>query len=268
MHIRVQEGEAMGAHVKGWSVRRRTARRAERSGSGPATLDDEGFARSSRRLAAILIAVAIASIGTWMILAPPTRLDRAPGRMVGDFALADVVTGRIHRLSEHRGRVVAIVFVGTSCPVGDLYLPRLIAMADAYRSRGVDFLAIDSNASEPDAEVAAYARAAGADFPFLKDPENRVADALLAERTCEAIVVDRRGRLRYRGAIDDQYTPGRRRDAPRNEYLAVRSRRSSAVAPSRPRRRRSPAARSSGRRRRSRGRPEPRVPRPRVRAPS
>ncbi len=40
--------------------------------------------------------------------------------MVADFALRDVKTGWLHRLSEHRGRVVAIVFTGTSCPVGDL----------------------------------------------------------------------------------------------------------------------------------------------------
>ena len=126
-----------------------------------------------------------------------------------------------HRLSEHRGRVVVIVFVGTSCPIGDLYLPRLIAMADSYRRAASTSLAIDSNASEPGrGRRRLCPQRPGANFPFLKDSENRVADALLAERTCEAIVVDRRGRLRYRGAIDDQYTPGRRRDAPRNDYLA------------------------------------------------
>ena len=84
-------------------------------------------------------------------------------------------------------------------------MPRLAALATTYLDRGVDFLAIDSNASESIADLAAYARESGANFPILKDPENRVADRLLAERTCESLVVDGRNRLRYRGAIDDQY---------------------------------------------------------------
>ena len=54
----------------------------------------------------------------------------------------------------------------------------------------------------------------GAAFPILKDTDNRVADQLLAERTCEALLIDDRGRLRYRGAIDDQYGLGTRRDQP------------------------------------------------------
>ncbi len=59
----------------------------------------------------------------------------------------------------------------------------------------------------------------GRPFPVLKDADNRVADQLLAERTCEALVIDGRGRLRYRGAIDDQYGLGTRRDSPAHHYL-------------------------------------------------
>jgi peroxiredoxin len=157
----------------------------------------------------------------WAWLGGPRhgRVDRSPGQVVGDFALREAMTGRIHRLSEHRGRVVVIVFVGTSCPVGELYMGRLAELASAYRSRGVDFLAINSNASEPIAEVARHAREAAVPFPVLKDPENTIADQLLAERTCETLVLDGRGRLRYRGAIDDQYGRGTRRDEPVHNFL-------------------------------------------------
>ena len=58
------------------------------------------------------------------------------------------------------------------------------------------------------------------DFSVLKDAENRVADQVLAERTCEALVLDRRHRLRYRGAIDDQYGRRTRRDQPERTFLA------------------------------------------------
>ena len=147
------------------------------------------------------------------------RLDRAPGQVIGDFELQDVNSGRPHRLSQHRGRVLVIVFVGTSCPVGELYIGRLAELATTYRSKGVNFVAINSNASETIAEVAQHAREAGVTFPVLKDPENRVADQLLAERTCETLVLDGQGRLRYRGAIDNQYGRGTRRSEPTHNYL-------------------------------------------------
>ena len=146
-------------------------------------------------------------------------LDRGTGQLIRDFELTDVRTGQSHWLQNHQGRVVVLVFIGTSCPVGDLYMPRLIALANSYSSRGVDFLAVDSNASESNEDISNYARESGATFPLLKDEENRVADQLLAERTCEVLVIDGRSRLRYRGAIDDQYGRRSRREQPEHNYL-------------------------------------------------
>jgi hypothetical protein len=37
-----------------------------------------------------------------------------------------------------------------------------------------------------------------------KDPDNALADQLLAEQTCGVFVLDGTRRLRYHGAIDDQ----------------------------------------------------------------
>jgi peroxiredoxin len=160
-----------------------------------------------------------AGVAIWRSSSHGTILVRKPGQFVPAFELIDVRTHQLNRLSDHRGYAVVVVFVGTSCPVGDLYLPRLIELAKSYDSRAVVFLAINSNESESIDEIAEHARRAGVTFPVLKDPENRVADQLLAERTCEALVIDPAGRLRYRGAIDDQYGLGSRRDSPTHDYL-------------------------------------------------
>jgi mono/diheme cytochrome c family protein/thiol-disulfide isomerase/thioredoxin len=168
----------------------------------------------------MILLACVASGVAWKIREQTQAPRREPGQLVAGFAIRDVRTGQLHRLSDHSGRVVAIVFTGTLCPIGELYLPRLNALAKKYEIRGVDFLAINSNASEPAQDVADHARRSAIAFPVLKDDENRVADSVLAERTCEALVIDRRGRLRYRGAIDDQYALGSRRDAPAQEYLA------------------------------------------------
>ena len=167
----------------------------------------------------ILLGLGVAAGMGWYLGRRQPVLDHRPGGTVADFELPDPRTGQSNRYSDYRGRVLVIVFVGTSCPVGDLYLPRLIELSKQYEFRGVDFLAINSNESDTGEDVADYARRMQATIPILKDANNRVADQLLAERTCEALVIDERCVLRYRGAIDDQYGLGSRKDQPRHHFL-------------------------------------------------
>ncbi len=162
----------------------------------------------------------IAAALIWVSLDRRTSLDRRPGQIIPEFELVDARTGQINRAADYRGRVLVIVFVGTSCPVGDLYMPRLHELALRYESRNVDFLGINSNESDSIEDVADFARRSGAVFPIVKDTDNRAADLLLAERTCEALVIDGQGRIRYRGAIDDQYGLGKRRNRPVHQYLS------------------------------------------------
>jgi hypothetical protein len=88
-----------------------------------------------------------------------------------------------------------------------------------YRARGVTFLGIYSNSRETNAEIAEQARQFALDFPLLRDPQNVLADLALVERTPEVVVLDGRARICYRGAIDDQYGQGTRKDAPDHFYL-------------------------------------------------
>jgi len=53
--------------------------------------------------------------------------------------------------------------------------------------------------------VKEHARKHGLDFPVMKDPGNRVADAYDARRTPEVFVIDGSGILRYHGRIDENY---------------------------------------------------------------
>ena len=183
---------------------------------------------------------------------------------MANFTLKDT-EGTPVTLYGFRGkRAVVLAFTGTDCPIGNLYVPRLVELNKAYADRGVVFLAINSNAHETVEQVAAHAREYGIDFPVLKDPGNLVADLALVERTCEVLVLDGRARIRYRGAIDDQYTRGARKASPRTTTCARRSTRSWPARRSRRPPRRSPVACSTGSSR-SPGRPD--VPKggPRVR---
>jgi peroxiredoxin len=147
-------------------------------------------------------------------------VDRGVGQRIADFTLKDVGTDRPVSLYSFVGKkAIVIVFLGTDCPVGNLYVPRLIELNGAYRARGVVFLGINSNAHETEADIAKFVRETGIDFPVLKDLRNQISDSVLAERTCEVLLLDGFARIRYRGAIDDQYDQGKSKSQPQQPYL-------------------------------------------------
>jgi peroxiredoxin len=142
-------------------------------------------------------------------------LDRGLNQRVSDFTLKNVVLDRPVSLYSFVGKkAIVLVFLGTDCPIGNLYVPRLIELNRAYRNKGVVVLGINSNAHESEQDIAKYVRETGIDFPVLKDHENRISDSILVERTCETVLLDGFGRIRYRGAIDDQYIQGKSKDHP------------------------------------------------------
>src|SRR5205814_10664458 len=71
--------------------------------------------------------------------------------------------------------------------------------------RRVQFVGVNSNASDTLDGVAKHARDYGFTFPLLKDGTQSLANALHAAVTPEAFVLDTRLTVRYQGRIDDQY---------------------------------------------------------------
>lgn len=163
-------------------------------------------------------------VGLLLVLAAESRgaelpLDRGIGQRVANFTLKDVSGQSVSLYGFAGKKAVVLAYLGTDCPVGNLYAPRLAELSKAYQDKGVVFLGINANAQETVDQVAKHAKTYGIDFPVLKDTINLVADLTLAERTCEVLVLDGRAVLRYRGAIDDQYAIGKRKPAAANQYL-------------------------------------------------
>lgn len=100
---------------------------------------------------------------------------------------------------------VVVMFVATKCPYSNAYNDRMRDMASAYEKQGVLFAGINSNKSEPAEEATEHAKKHAHAFPIMKDPGNKIADLYDAKRTPEIFVVDREGKLRYHGRIDENY---------------------------------------------------------------
>src|SRR5262245_41746586 len=146
--------------------------------------------------------------------APP-----APGAVVRDFTLKDIHR-RPRSLTGFKARkAFVLVFIGTECPLANLYVPTLVQLHKEYSDKGVQFLAVNSNLQDSFARVSAHAQERDIPFPVLKDFDHRAADALGAKRTPEAFVLDADRVLRYRGRIDDQYGIGYQRAEPKHRDL-------------------------------------------------
>ena len=116
-------------------------------------------------------------------------------------------------------KAFVLVFVDSGCPLAAKYLPVLQRLESAYRDKDVQFVAVNSGPSDTIVTMAAQAVEFNVEFPFVKDAEYKVADALGVERTPEVVVLDGKRTLRYRGRIDDQYRPGGNRAEPTRRDL-------------------------------------------------
>jgi thiol-disulfide isomerase/thioredoxin len=128
------------------------------------------------------------------------------GSHVGDFTVQDL-KGHPVSSASLKGELTVVVFIATQCPVSNAYNERMNALYNEYKPKGVHFIFINSNSSEPAEEVAEHARAQAFAFPVYKDAGNVVADRFGAQVTPESFVVDSAGTLRYHGSIDDSQKP-------------------------------------------------------------
>lgn len=121
-------------------------------------------------------------------------------RLTPDFELPSL-DGRLHRLSDYRGRVAVINFWSCDCPHVTRTDAHMIGSLARWGEE-VALLSIASNASESPSALEKAARSRGLPT-VLKDARHVVADAYAAQVTPEIFVLDRAGLLRYRGAVDD-----------------------------------------------------------------
>lgn len=141
------------------------------------------------------------------------------GTKVDPFELMDF-RGRTYRSEEFDSApAIALVFLGTECPLAKLYAIRVNELESEFKPSGVIFLAVNPNVQDSLEMMASFARRHELEIPFLKDPAQKLAASVGATRTPEVCVLDGERRLVYRGRIDDQWGIGYAREAPQRTEL-------------------------------------------------
>jgi peroxiredoxin len=164
----------------------------------PATVYLYNMKRSFARIALCALAAAIP------LLAQEFRV----GSQVTDFPLTQL-NGSPTAFSSLKGNITLVMFISVQCPVSNSYNDRMKALYQDYAPKGVKFIVINANRTEPASAVAEHAQAHGFPFTVYKDDNNVVADKFGATVTPETYVIDANGTIRYHGSIDDSQNPSR-----------------------------------------------------------
>jgi peroxiredoxin len=166
-------------------------------------------------------------LGAWaafLAVAPALNADTTGdqiGKKIAAFTLNDSNGKSVSLSALREKKALVVVFIGTECPLSNLYMVRLAELAREFRPRGVSFLAINSNSQDTQERMADHAKKHPLPFPILKDDKNVIADRFGARRTPEAFVLDGERRIRYQGRIDDQFGIGYKRAGPTRRDLAL-----------------------------------------------
>ena len=149
---------------------------------------------------------------------PPDARKLNLGDAAPDFRLLGI-DGRHHTLADYSSaKLLMVVFLSNHCPYSHAAETRLIPLARAFKSKGLEVVAINPNSPESvridemgyskynDSyeEMKLYARDAGFPFPYLYDGDTQVtAKAYGCLATPHVFLFDRERKLRYVGRVDD-----------------------------------------------------------------
>jgi hypothetical protein len=99
-----------------------------------------------------------------------------------------------------------LIFFSADCHVLEVHDERIARLAGQFANKGVRFFAVDPEPKATAARDGTEARRRGYPFPILLDEGAAVARAFGADFAGLAIVLDRKGRVVYRGGIDSDMT--------------------------------------------------------------
>lgn len=125
-----------------------------------------------------------------------------------DQAMKDVSGKMISVKDAMKQNGVLVMFSCNTCPYVIKNQSRTKEIAAFAKANNIGIILLNSNEAQRGgddsyAAMQAYAKKEGYDFPYVIDANHQQADAYGATRTPELFLLDAKGLLVYKGAIDD-----------------------------------------------------------------
>lgn len=131
------------------------------------------------------------------------------------------VKAKLHEpFAKQDTKAIVLVFITTDCPIANYYQPTLRRMTAEFADSGVQFFLLHSDRDTKQKDAVEHAKDFEIKAPVVLDANQKIARRVAARVTPEAFLVDRDGKIRYRGRIDDLYADyGKRRRTPQSHDL-------------------------------------------------
>ena len=105
--------------------------------------------------------------------------------------------GNSHSLYDHKeAKGVVLFFLGTDCPLANLYLHRVAKLHKKYKEKGYVFYGVNSNFYDDVEGIAKHRKANDLPYAVLLDRDQKVADALNVDFTPTVVVTDNKWTVR------------------------------------------------------------------------
>lgn len=117
-------------------------------------------------------------------------------------------------------KFTVVALTSTTCPLCKKYGPTLAAIEQSYSKKGVSFVFVNPSLDDPVKDQKARAKRLGLKGSYVFDKSHAWIKSLGAETTTEVFLLDPKGKILYRGAVDDQFSIGASLPKPRNKFLA------------------------------------------------
>jgi len=97
-------------------------------------------------------------------------------------------------------------FVSVDCPIANRYAPEIKRISESAAKRKVAVYLVYAGEGVLAKEVEEHRKAYGYSMPGLLDPKFEWVKSVNATVTPEAVLIDKKGAIRYQGRIDDLYS--------------------------------------------------------------
>ena len=163
----------------------------------------------------LLLGISLGTLGllasTWAVAieddgpAPLEIGKRAPRLRLKDL------DGKVYKLSKLKGKIVVLEWMHDRCDAVKHHQTKaktMVRLYEKYKDEGVVWLAIDSNQNceRRKAEIKKYAEKNDIPYPILLDAAGTAARIFRAKLTPHMFIIDKKGKLAYRGAVDSDET--------------------------------------------------------------
>ena len=116
----------------------------------------------------------------------------ADNSLAADFTLRDL-DGKLHKLSDYRGKVVFLNFWATWCPPCRAEIPSMERLNEVLSSK--DFVMLAINTDENIKDLEAFVKETPHNFSVLSDADGKIQKLYKVFKFPETFVIDRQGRI-------------------------------------------------------------------------